>query len=122
MGRSSVTGRLGVWPTEPSHTHEPPFPSGLFGPGSGLSLLSLPDGQFGEQHEQAFAEGAPPVTTDPCDMQLIGQANRPKIVSSTWRVRNIGYRRQDRPEGHRQSFPFVSDPVPIIGRADTKLQ
>ncbi len=91
VGRSSVSGRLGVRPTEPSHTHEPPFPSGLFGPGSGLSLFSLSDGQFGEQHEQAFAEGAPPVTTDPCDKQLIGQANRPKIVSSTWRVRNIEY-------------------------------
>lgn len=89
VNRSSVSGRLGDWPTEPPHTHEPPFPSGLFGSGCGLSLFSLPDGQFCEQHEQRFAEGAPPATTDPCDMQLIGQANRPKIVSSTWRVRNI---------------------------------
>lgn len=87
MSRSSVTGRRGDWPTEPLHTHDWHFP-----PGCGLSLFSPFDGQFGEQHEQACAEETPPVTTDSCDMQLIGQATKPRIVSSTWRVRNIEYK------------------------------
>lgn len=91
MSRSSVSGRLGDWPTEPLHTHEPLFPLGLSCPGCGLSLFSLLEGQLAEQQEQPFAAGASPPTANGCDMQLIGQASRPKIVSSTWKVRNIEY-------------------------------
>lgn len=120
MTRSSAIGRVDDWLREPPHTHEWHFPSGLLGPGCGLSLFSLLDGQFGEQHEQPFVEGTPPATADCCDMHLIGQANRPRIVSSTWRARNIEPRRQSRTTSRRGRFPCY--PVLIIVRGDTELQ
>lgn len=110
MGTSSTADRVDDSVREPPHTQEWHFPSGLSGPGCGLSLFRLPDGQLGEQHEQHFAEGTPSATVDCCDMQLIGQATRPRIVSSTWRVRNIGYAYRVRPKGLEHWFPLLSGP------------